>query len=404
MATWSVLNRAQNLARRGDSEQALELFAQAVSGLADHPGPCLQRGLVYLELGRAEEALADFERAGELAPENPAAPVFKSLAQADLDDLEAARASVERAAQLEPRNQQLPCLRAFLSLKEKNIGEVCQHLGLVEGGHPVELIACNALLGRLVVETELALLPRDIPQLFYREALSEEELEARPTPAEPGLVEALANFVPSLKAMGSQRRGQGRLEKAMRQRDPEQRVELCEQAIEYQRRAHTLDPHMFRGAFHLAESLLFSSRPKESEPYLRDRLAEASELLLDSWKRDGPNPYVFYYLGRSEQLLGHLPAAETYFGEALKRFEKLFEASYGYGQCRLMQGDLLPARQRFLAAVTEDLQMVRERFRELASVWKLAPDELCLPMPAPPQPPPPEPVEESPLEDPEAPV
>ncbi|MCA9790964.1 MAG: tetratricopeptide repeat protein [Candidatus Eremiobacteraeota bacterium] len=400
-----MLSQAQKSARRGESERAFELFDQAVAGLAEHPGPHLQRGLAYLEQGRAEEALADFERAIALAPDNPAAPVFQCLAQADLDDLEGARASVERAAKLEPRNQQLPCLRALLSFKEKNIGEVCRHLGLVEEASPVELIACNALLGRLVVELEQTLLPRDIPELFYREAISEEELQARPALEEPGLIEALANVLPSLRAMSSQRRGQSRLEKAMRQRDPERRTDLCEEAVELQRRAYGLDSHMFRGAFHLAESLLFSSRPQENEPYLRERLEEASELLLESWKRDGPNPYVFYYLGRSEQLLGHLPAAETYFGEALKRFEKLFEANYGYGQCRLMGGHLVEARQRFLAAVTEDLQMVRERLRELAAVWKLAPDEVGLPMPEPPQPPPPpEPDSESPGEDAGAPV
>ncbi len=394
MSAWSTLRRAQKLARQGEPEKAADLLEEVCHKLDNEAAPAIQLGLVYLELNQLEQAVSQLEKACERAPENPAGPFFLSLALAQNDCLERAWQQAEQVHKIEPRHQALATLKTYLHLRQGEVGEALAQLGLgPQADHQNgELAASPPLLGRLVVELERQLLPNDIPRLERGSIWEQEAIDTRepPEPKSPGQV--LKTHFPSWKAMSLQSRGKKLIERAIIKRD----FPRAEEAIELFRQSRALDPSLLRSDFHLGEALLFSSRPSDTEPFRRDFLEEAVECLLNSWKKDGPTPYVFYYLGRSEQLLGRLEPAQHYFEQALKRFEKLPEANYGLAQCHLMLGREALARQRFLMAVGSDgLILARQRFSELAALVEHCPEKLGQPFPERPE----EPEAESPSEE-----
>lgn len=362
MGAWSKVDKGQKLARQGRFDEAESLIKAGVEALGDQPRPLIQLGLCRLDAGDADGAVESFTRAGELDPHNPAVPLFLALALADLGRLEEARRAAGRVQELEPHSQTLPTLLMILDFRQGAPGDAL--------GREGEVAASPPLLGRLVVEVERRLLPTEIEHLYRTKALDPDAIDTEPEPDRPGFIDSLRHLPTSSRAMRLQKRGLKIMDRAMHERQLRHRHTLVNEALSLLRESRELDSNLFRSAFYLGEALLFASRPDPTAPHDRAILSEARDCFVGSWRYDGGNPYVFYYLGRVSTLLGEIEAGAEYFRRALERFEKLPEAHYGLGQCELLQGNETSARHYFLKAVNSDLQLARERLRELEGIFQ----------------------------------
>ncbi|MBI3924650.1 MAG: tetratricopeptide repeat protein [Armatimonadetes bacterium] len=408
-SAWRKLNSAQRRMRQGQPAEAEALLAEAVEALPGKAPPGIQLGLCRLASGEAAAAERSFEGACAADPSNPAAFLFRALAVSDQGRDQEASAHLEQARKLCRENQVLPTVEAVLALRQGELGAALARLGVSEarpsGG---ELANSGPVLGRLVIELERRLLPLEVPQLFRSEALGEESVSEEQEKS-PGLLAQLMQLPASWKAMSLQKKALGKMDRAAGHRgivqmlwsyllfvpellglrgSPEsaarikaRRYELTDEAVELYRAARDLDPGIFRAGFYLGEALLYGARLEGGEGYPRERLIESRECFYDAWRREGPNPYLFYYLGKASSLLGEVEAGAEYFRRALARFEKLPEARYGLGQCLLLMGQEVEARQSLLAAVQSDGLIARERLREFHEIHADRPELLSRPLP-----------------------
>lgn len=320
--------------------------------------------LVFLEADQPEKALEVLRRAP--SSDSAVAALYGSLILGELGRWDEAQAAAERLTSLSPHNQFLPSLKSYLFLGQ---GAIEQALKSLEIGKPAgwvswfrpELAAFPPLLSRLLLELEGYLLPMEFSQLCSEQARSDpEQIESPPQRFSP---QALIH---SVLGLYWQRKGLHYWEKGLLSQNPDKRHEYLEKALAAQRRAVQLEPLQFRGYYHLGEALLYSSvTPGEWVPDLQ-RLEEAERCLVHSWAQEGPNPYLYFYLGRTAQLRGQPLAAQTYLEKALEKFAKFPEAHYALGQIHLMMGQRSQAREWLKRSVSSDfLPVARDRLYEL---------------------------------------
>ncbi len=351
------LHRGTALMMEGRYDEALSAFEAAVHGQPKAAGPLIQQALCHLALGQPGPADGLLTRALELEPGNPAPHLFAGLCRSDLGDQEAAELCLQAVKKLSPHHQAVDTVRAILNLRRGNLEKAIAYLG----GHP-DLSLSSPIISRLVLEVERRLLPAEIPLLRRARAriLTPKEEKAPPSPGLSGLAR-------SLGAWRAQSSGRKQVERAMRTPPgSERRSALMSRAVAKLRSARDADPSQFRADFYLAEALLYSSRPGESE----EALQESREGFLISWQHEGENPYLLYYLGRVTLLLGEVEASIEYFERALSKFAKFPEAHYGLGQSWLLKGDSNRARDYFALALRSDTFIMRDRLFELISRYE----------------------------------
>ncbi len=443
--SWSQVRKGAALVRQGKLESAATVLQKAADRMPTQPGAWIQLGLCHLEANHAEEARAAFERAAELAPANPAAALFASLACSDLGLTDEARRWADRTHELSPANQALPTLEALLQLRQGDVAGGLRCLGMA-GAEPAsvweapDLAGSAPLASRLVLELEKQRLAHDVPTLERSQVA--EEPKARPSAKRGGLlmmyavvgayvfliptlvgaylIEPEPQFLymlvgllalgglllllafrpsarqgfPTVRARSQQTRGLKLMERALASPSGRLRERFLEHALANMREAQGLAPDLFRADFYTGEALLFAGQSAEEPAAARHYLEEALACFERSWGQDGGNPYLFYYLARVSLLLGRVEASQGYFEMALERFEKLPEAHYGVGQCRLLQGDVEGGRRALWRAVSGELLMVRERLHDMERLALTRPEVLGKPFPT--MPPAPEPGAEEP--------
>lgn len=447
--SWSQVRKGAVLVRQGKLESAATVLQKAAHRMPSQPGAWIQLGLCHLEAHHPEEARAAFEKAAELAPTNPAAALFASLACSDLGLPDEARRWADRTYELSPANQSLPTLEALLKLRQGDVVGSLRCLGMA-GAEPAsvweapDLAGSAPLASRLVLELEKQRLAHDVPTLERSKVA--EEPQARPTAKRGGLlmmyavvgcyallvptligaymIEPEPQFLytlgallalgvlllilafrtpagqgfPTLRARSAQNKGLKLMERALSTPTGRLRERFLEHALSNMREAQALAPDLFRADFYAGEALLFAGQSAEEPAAARHYLEDALGCFERSWGQDGGNPYLFYYLARTSLLLGRVEASQGYFEMALERFEKLPEAHYGVGQCRLLQGDDEGGRRALWRAVSGELLMVRERLHDMERLALTRPEVLGKPLPVMPEAPPPEPepAEQSP--------
>ncbi len=327
----------------------------------------LQLALVILEAHQSEEALAVLDRLASGLENNAALHLYRALALSDLERWSEAQDCLTRLKEVCPGNQFLPTLECFLHLGQGRLPEAIQSLqldkplGLITWFRP-ELATFGPLLSRLLYQLESFLLPLEVPELKAGGAHQE------PVALElPPVQVSLAALGRSVAGLYWQNRGTKWWERAIAEDDDQKRQVLFEKAEQAQRRAVANEPHQFRAHYHLGEALLYASTPPGLEGADQLRLEEADRCLLHSWSQDGPNPYLFYYLGRVAQLRGRPEAAKGYLERALEKFEKFPEAHYALGQLHLLMGERDRALDWLKLSVSSDfLPVARDRLLDLA--------------------------------------
>lgn len=362
--SWSTLRQAVSLSRQGKHSEAL---AEANNLLKDSPTEVrfyYQAALIQLEADRPEEALATLDKAP--GPATPVLFLYRSLTLGQLERWTEALDQANKLKEVSPDHQFLASLMCYLHLGAGQVAEaikplqVDKPLGWITWFRP-ELAGFSPLLSRLLLQVESYLLPLEFPELRLGEALNDPV--TIDTPPQKISLKALSN---SIGGYLQQRRGLHYWEKGLTTNDPKKRHVYLEKNLSAQRRAVELEPLQFRGYYHLGEALLYSSTPPDQQLPLRDRLEEAEKCFVHSWKQEGGNPYLYFYLGRTVQLLGQPLAAKTYLEKALEKFEKFPEAHYALGQLHLLMGEPVQAREWLKKSVSSDfLPVARERLYEI---------------------------------------
>lgn len=362
-----------NEGRYADAVTAFESAAQAQPASA---GPHIQQALCYLALDQPEPASAQLEKALELEPANPAPQVFLALAQSDLGDQARAETLLQGVKKLCPDHQAVDTVRALINLRKRALEPAVSYLG----SHP-DLSLSSPIISRLVLEVEKLLLPGEIPLLRRQAAIIPGDSEAPSTPG-PGLLTQFSMLPRSTLAWLDQSRGRSLWEKGLRYpTGSERRKRYMQQATDRLRLARQADPSKFRADYYLAEALLYSAVPRAPEPDWMERLNESRECFLASWRQEGENPYLLFYLGRASLLLGQVEASLVYFERSLEKFAKFPESHYGLGQCWVLKGDPHKARGYFAQALHSDTFILRDRLQELATRYQNEPETLTLPIP-----------------------
>lgn len=428
--------------RQGKLEPAVEMLRRAADRMPREAGAWIQLGLCHLERAEPEEAKTAFAKATELAPSNPAAALFSSLACSDLGQADEAQRWAARTRELSPHNQALPTLEALLKLRQGDVAGGLRCLGMA-GAEPAsvweapDLAGSAPLASRFVLELEKQRLPHDVPSLERSQVA--EEPQATPTAKrgplllqytligsscllsamlvmmytiepDPQFLYLLAALLglaaltgllifrtgakdrfPTWRARAAQRQGLKLMERALGAPHGRLRERLLENALSSMREAQQLAPDLFRTDFYLGEALLFAGQSAEEPRRARRYLEEGLACFERSWGQDGGNPYLFYYLARTSLLLGRVEASQGYFEKALEKFEKLPEAHFGIGQCRLLMGDDAGGRRALWRAVSGELLMVRERLSDMERLALTQPEALGHKFPAMPPEPEPEP-------------
>lgn len=358
------------LSRQGQHAQALSTAqALADSGPKD-PRVFYQISLVQLEADRPQECLLTLDQSRSLEKHSPVECLYRALALGQLQRWSEATQAAQELHQLSPHHQFTPTLRCYLHLGQGEVAAAIADLqidrpaGWVSWFRP-ELSPFAPLLSRLLVVLERYLLSVEFPQLHRSEALQEPPpLEVVPTHF------SLKALKDSVEGYFWQRKGLHHWEQALSCQDPHKRYALLGKAVLAHRKANQLEPRQFRGQYHLGESLLYSAVAPDGSFDL-DRLANAERCFLHSWAQEGPNPYLYFHLGRTLQLQGKPEAARTYLERALEKFTKFPEAHYALGQIHLVMGQEETARGWFKQSVSSDfLPVARERLLELGDFHK----------------------------------
>lgn len=101
-ASYLLIEKAFDLAKKGQFDEALEIYNQLVS---KHPVSEFysQRGLTYYALDDFESAIADFTKAIELRSDNPDRYVNRGNAYLQIESFEAALEDYNKAIELSPK-------------------------------------------------------------------------------------------------------------------------------------------------------------------------------------------------------------------------------------------------------------------------------------------------------------
>ncbi|MCG5216304.1 tetratricopeptide repeat protein [Streptosporangium soli] len=97
-----LANRAQLLAVRGRTKEALDDYGAAIALDPAFPDHYLDRGNLLFRLGLLDDALSDYETALRLSPPMPEAHYNRAELRIALDDQEAALADLDRVLELDP--------------------------------------------------------------------------------------------------------------------------------------------------------------------------------------------------------------------------------------------------------------------------------------------------------------
>lgn len=362
--SWSILRQAVSLSRQGKHAEALALANELAKDAATDPRFGYQLALIQLEGDQPEAALATLGAIEQ--PDSPVLHLYRSITLGQLERWDDALAEANRLKELCKDHQFLPSLMCYVLLGAGRLEEalkplqVDKPLGWISWFRP-ELAGFSPLLSRLLLQVEAYLLPLEFPVLYPGEAL--EEPDSIPTPPQQWSLAALIN---SINGYFQQRRGLGYWEKGLSTSNAEKRHRYLEENLKAQRSAVELEPRQFRGYYHLGEALLYAAVPRDEQLPVRERLEEAETSFIYSWKQEGGNPYLYFYLGRTVQMLGRPLAAKTYMERALAKFEKFPEAHYALGQLHLLMGEPAVAREWLKKSVSSDfLPVARERLLEL---------------------------------------
>lgn len=338
---------------------------------AEDPRVAIQCALIQLEASAPEAAWETLALPQQEGHSKSALALYRALVLGELERWDEALEQAEVVQGLEPGNQFLDTLYCYLFLGSHRLDAAVARLqlekpsGWLNWNRP-QLAPFPPLLSRLLLQVELNLLPLEYEQLTPRAAL-EEVPEFEP----PAVSWTWNGLVRSVKGYAWQRRGTSYWEKALSNSRPDRRQPLLEKAVEAQRLAVQLEPQQFRSYYYLGEALLYSSTPPGSWKPDFGRLREAEDCFLRSWKQEGVNPYLLFYLGRTLQLLGHPDGAASYLERALEKFQKFPEAHYALGQLHLLMGQKAAAREWLKQSVSSDfLPVARDRLQELHQAWK----------------------------------
>jgi len=101
-----------------------------------------------------------------------------------------------------------------------------------------------------------------------------------------------------------------------------------------------------------------------------EALHQAAKYFQDALKENEENAYTLHYIARTALLLKEYKKAEEAWKLALKFFEKLPEAHYGLAQLYTIKKDFAKARQYMTLSLMSDLQLLRDRYRDLKQIWE----------------------------------
>lgn len=372
---------------KGEHERARSLFLSAKEQEPKSALPCTQEGLYFLKQDEFAAAHASFSQASEREPQNPA-PLFFSVVADELGgQTERARTTLDSLTELCPRHQGLASLQLLLDLRHGNPAKALAKLGFGDKPEssgqarqlmagvgvgdpdwlPPDLSSSDYLLGPILVEVETRLIPLELPRLERGNQQLFEQLEEAESPKRDWR-EELSGLWRSTKAGAHLNKGKRILERGLNLATLLEQRRQLHKAAAHLRLARKLDPFGFRTSYYLGEAYLFSAKDEPGKPYRRFCLLQAERCFLESVKIDGINPYVLFYLGLCQHLLGRPSEAIIGYQKATEKFEKLPEAHYGAGQCHLLLGDRKKAREMILKAVNSDLVLARERFTLLATL------------------------------------
>jgi tetratricopeptide (TPR) repeat protein len=364
--SWSALRQTVRLSRHGKHTEALARADLLLSQNPQDPRIYYQLALVQLEADQPDQAWHTLEQADPLQPESPVLSLYRALVLGQMERWDEGLEQAELLQRQCPNHQFMASLFCYLYL---GLGDVSRALQPLEIGKPAgwvswfrpELAAFAPLLSRLLVQLELYLLPLEFSVLSNSPALQE------PKPIEtPPQRLSLQALLHSILGLYYQRKGIHYWEKGLTHNDPQRRHQYLEKSLQAQKLAVEHEPLQFRGYYHLGEALLYASSTPDSMVPNRERLLEAERCFVHSWAQEGPNPYLYFYLGRTVQLLGQPAAARTYFERALAKFDKFPEAHYALGQVFLLMGQSAQAREWLKRSVSSDfLPVARERLYEL---------------------------------------
>lgn len=381
---WSQLRHTVHLSRQGKHAEALARVDQLLKLNHVDPRFYFQIALVQLEAGQCDRAWQTLEEADSLAEDSPVLTLYRALILGEMERWDEGLVEAERLRRLCPQHQFTASLLCYLYL---GYGEIQKALDCLEIGKPPgwvswfrpELAAFGPLLSRLLLQVELYLLPLEFPVLSAQEARTDPELVDTP----PQRL-SLKAVLDSLAGLYYQRKGIHYWEKGLNlsASDPRKGHFYLEKALECQRLAVQREPLQFRGFYHLGEALLYSATHPDRLVPDAARLEEAEKCFVHSWKQEGPNPYLYFYLGRTVQLQGQPAAARIYLERALEKFAKFPEAHYALGQIHLLMGQPAEAREWLKKSVSSDfLPVARERLQELALAVSQGKLHQRLPMP-----------------------
>ena len=377
--SWSALRQTVRLSRLGKHSEALAKADLLLTQNHADPRIYYQLALVQLEADQADQAWQTLELADPLQPDSPVLSLYRALVLGQMERWDEGLEQAELLQRQCPQHQFTASLLCYLYLGQGEVGKALKPLeigkpaGWVSWFRP-ELAAFAPLLSRLLLQLELILLPLEFSQLDATPARPDPK-EVEEPPQKSSFLKEMGEVLQkiSLRALTNsilglyyQRKGIHYWEKGLTNSDPAKRHQYLEKALLAQRRAVELEPLQFRGHYHLGEALLYASTTPDNPIPNAERLQEAEKCFVNSWAQEGPNPYLYFYLGRTVQLLGQPAAARTYFERAIEKFEKFPEAHYALGQVHLLMGQPGLSRDWLKKSVSSDfLPVARERLQEL---------------------------------------
>ena len=362
----------------------------------------IQLGLAYLELGQSECASEAFAEASQKDPQNPSVPLFAALAATDNNQFEQAQTFLDELHKVCPDNQAAPTAQALLFLRQGLIDKVLEIIYPEKGNF--DLSVSPPVLSRFAIAIEEYILPKELPEVeanwdeglkFQDTDSSQEKDSSLPTTdtesevssntsdsdstkaqsqeAQKQHVSLLAGFMPG-EASSLASRGSYRLQKCW-DLAPEKRLEEIKKAKQELSEAYAKNPHIPQLAYDLGEACLgciefghLSGQRINSEEV--EALHQAAAYFQDALKENKENAYTLHYVARTALLLKEYKKAEEAWQLALKFFEKLPEAHYGLAQLYTVKKDSAKARQYMTLSLMSDLQLLRDRYRDLKQIWE----------------------------------
>lgn len=123
-----LFSRGQRLAGQGCTEEALQVFDQAVAMRPRAAGFQLHKAFILSETGRLPEAEETMQHAMALQPRNPVLPMFLGQMCFDHAEYHMARTWCQRALTLNPRNSHAIALHALIDMALGEVPDACQRL------------------------------------------------------------------------------------------------------------------------------------------------------------------------------------------------------------------------------------------------------------------------------------